>query len=141
MCKKSVFLKGLGYSRTLHWLLPALVFGLFVLGCPSNSSISKVNDIFSPLRLILYGGDTIASQQVAKGEKAKQPDSPKRGTDVFDGWYDDQGEGKIFDFDTSIDHDYVITAHWHALDSVDVTKYTVTLVRSIFLQYLSISNI
>ena len=55
------------------------------------------------------GGSEVASQTVAKGEKATKPADPTRSGYTFDGWY--KGD-TAFDFNTPINENITIKARW-----------------------------
>jgi len=97
--------------------------GLFAIGCSNNK-----DEVYT-VEFNTDGGGTILSQQVPSGAKVEKPETPKRGTDIFNEWYDEQsGGGGLFDFDTPIEHDYVLTAHWQTQGTGPDPreKYTVT---------------
>ena len=70
------------------------------------------------------GGSVVDSQQVAKDEKAVEPDNPTRASYIFVGWYSDKEYNTPFDFDTPITKTTTLYAKWEA--DPDAPTITVT---------------
>ncbi len=62
------------------------------------------------------GGSSVEAEIIKKGTTAVKPEDPTRDNDVFEGWYQDDNK---FDFDTAIDKNITLKAHW-------TTAYKVT---------------
>lgn len=58
------------------------------------------------------GGSAVASQTVKKNGFAKQPANPTRNGYMFDGWYTEANGGQEFSFNTAINKDITLYAHW-----------------------------
>lgn len=63
------------------------------------------------------GGNTIAPQELDKGDRATQPDNPTKDGFVFLGWYTtEDGSGDPFDFTTAINANITLYAKWKVYD-------------------------
>ena len=67
------------------------------------------------------GNYTPGIQKIEKGRKATEPSNPTRANCTFLGWY--YGNTK-FDFNTTINQNYTLLAHWNC--STSVKEYNVT---------------
>ena len=60
-------------------------------------------------------GTAVDSQQVASGNKVKEPKAPSRSGCNFLGWYSDFACEKIFHFDTPITNSITLYAKWETV--------------------------
>lgn len=72
------------------------------------------------------GGSDVASQEVATGSTATRPVDPTKPSEgstsySFLGWYTEEIGGELFDFDTPINSDITLYAHW---EPHTITGYT-----------------
>ena len=67
------------------------------------------------------GGSKVTSQKVENNKKAMQPTNPTYTNKKFEGWYEDKGLTKKFDFNQLITSDKVLYAKWRSkiLDPID----------------------
>lgn len=72
------------------------------------TSVTKKNNDYR-VSFNSNGGSLISSQVIKKSNRAVVPKTPIRKGYTFVGWY---YEGKLFDFNTKITHDYVLIAKW-----------------------------
>ena len=68
---------------------------------------------YHTVRFDSNGGSSVASQQVADGQTAREPSDPTRSNYRFEGWY---LNGKLYDFDTPVTADITLEAHWDRID-------------------------
>lgn len=66
------------------------------------------------------GGSAVASQTVAAGQTATEPEEPEKVNCVFIGWYCGTGYSAPFGFETPIDTDIIVYAKWfNTADTTD----------------------
>ena len=64
------------------------------------------------------GGSKVTSQRVENNKKATQPTNPTYDNKRFEGWYEDKGLTKKFDFNQPITGDKVLYAKWTSIHTV-----------------------
>ena len=62
-------------------------------------------------------GSRVASQRVNKGDMAKRPDDPTKGSYKFAGWYTDMGYTVEYDFSAAVTKDITLYAKWELADN------------------------
>lgn len=81
------------------------VYGPFTL----TAKFEKIKEEFL-IYFIAEGADYVPEQQyVLEGEKVDKPKDPTKENHIFIGWY---SRAELFDFDSPIYEDYIITALW-----------------------------
>ena len=76
---------------------------------------------YSPIYTVNFesnGGSKIANQRVENNRKATQPTNPTYANKRFEGWYEDKGLTKKFDFNQPITGDKVLYAKWTSIHTV-----------------------
>lgn len=107
------------FSKTLIPILAAILILCFCLvGCRSGFTVKFQTD----------GGTPVASQKVAKGEKAEKPAQPEKTGFEFGGWFTEPScaQGTEYDFSLPVESDLVLYAKW--TDKSDVDFFTITVV-------------
>ncbi len=67
------------------------------------------------------GGSSVSLQEVKKGEKASQPDTPIKMGNFFEGWYTDRALTTPYDFNQIVTQNITLYAKWR-----EAAVYTVT---------------
>ena len=76
---------------------------------------------YAPLYTVSFesnGGSRIVNQRVEDSKKATQPINPTYANKKFEGWYEDKGLTKKFDFNQPITGDKVLYAKWTSIHTV-----------------------
>ncbi|MDT2814962.1 InlB B-repeat-containing protein [Vagococcus carniphilus] len=76
---------------------------------------------YAPIYTVSFesnGGSRIVNQRVEDSKKATQPINPTYANKKFEGWYEDKGLTKKFDFNQPITGDKVLYAKWTSIHTV-----------------------
>lgn len=121
---------------TLHYTATADATGKLLVDIKPNASTDsaiqvsfimvagKPNQYFT-VRFESNGGTPIASQYIAAGQNAAEPEKPQKDLYAFTGWYTDEALTQKFDFAAAITADITLYAGWEqslALDVGDLTE-------------------
>ena len=121
---------------TLHYTATADATGKLLVDIKPNASTDsaiqvsfimvagKPNQYFT-VRFESNGGTPIASQYIAAGQNAAEPEKPQKDLYAFTGWYTDEALTQKFDFAAAITADITLYAGWEqslALDVDDLTE-------------------
>ncbi len=104
---------------TLRFLLVA-VFVVVVAGAGllASGMLNNEGDARYVVSFDSAGGSSIPDQTVSKGDYASKPETSREGY-TLDGWYTSASGGSYYDFDSAVEGDVKLYAHW------TINKYAV----------------
>ena len=82
------------------------------------------------VKFVSAGGTQIPDTYTGTNGKVERPNDPVRGTDVFKGWYTEQGYENLFDFDTVLTSPITLFAKFEALVIEQVTVQFIDLINN-----------